>query len=382
MAWKFLDVAKPANKRYREEMLQSINAWWAHFQNKRKNIEAWLEGRASWDLEGFMADHLQTIDERLMWEYGIQPSGGFSLVVTPEDERHLRPLVEAIVAAAPKIATWTFHAYRQPHGWNDTVDIVKDQTGIDPGTISFKAERDEENLINLTFKASAPLSDEILGDVVFMSCEYLLGEEVLDRWIGEMNFADDGSNLKPMSDLANTVAAMIDETRSTMPDRQLATIRDKLDGRDFKAVPQDDSDLTERFDMVEAHTRIPKIWQSAHSDAPFDSCRFSKNDERFCYLKFEGITDKSKLEALESQIHEALMHAGVGCTTGSAIGKQHGYVDVCLSNLDIAIAVLRETCRSAGCPTNSWLQFFDADWAAEWIAIHPDAPTPPGMIEH
>jgi hypothetical protein len=92
MTWKFLDDSKSSNKKYREEMMVLINSWWAHFQNKRKNIEAFLYGRAHMDLEDFMADSLQSIDENLMWEYGTEPGGGkYQLVITPETERHLRP---------------------------------------------------------------------------------------------------------------------------------------------------------------------------------------------------------------------------------------------------------------------------------------------------
>lgn len=384
MAWKFLDTSKPANKRFREESMQAINAWWAHFQNKRKNIEAFLEGRAHWNIEDFMADSLQAIDENLMWEFGNEAEGKFNLVITPETERHLRPMVDTIIQTAPKISNWAFYAYRQPHGYEATVELVKDQSRLDITNLSFNAEYDDEHLIDLAFKYKGDASEEALADAVFTSCEYLLGEEILDRWIGDMTFAKEGgAEFKPISELPNTVLKLIEEMKASMHDQPIHKLRDKLEivGFSLDAEEMDDNDSSERFDMTMAKTRVPQVWQAAHSGSPFDSCRFSKHGERFAYLKLEGEYDEKKIEAVEEAINKALASAGAGCTTGSAVGKNHGYVDLCFADPDKAVNVMKEACKSAGCPSQTWLQFFDADWAGEWIAIGSGVATPPGMVE-
>jgi hypothetical protein len=383
MAWKFLDDSKSSNKKYREEMMVLINSWWAHFQNKRKNIEAFLDGRAQMDLEDFMADSLQSIDENLMWEYGTEPGGGkYQLVITPETERHLRPLVETIVATAPKLNNWSFYAYRQPHGFEDTAELVQETTGISLDTLSFAATSDEEHLINLLFKYSGEKGPEAQSDAVFMTVEYLLGEEILDRWIGDMDFAEASSKakFKPMSDLPNTVFEMIEAIKKKMPEKPLAALRDSFKIEQFKLEPEDDEDHSERFEMRAAHTRLPHIWQAAHSGSPFDSCRFSRHNEKFCYLKLEGLTDGAKLSALESSINEALAKTGSGCTIGTGHGNRFGYIDLALSDPAKAIAALKEICERE-CPQHSWLQFFDSDWTSEWIPMNSKSTTPPGMVE-
>ncbi len=384
MAWKFLDSAKPASERYRGEMKHSIDAWWAHFQNKRKNIESMLDGKTKWDLEEFMAESLQSIDESLMWEFGTELDNKYQLVITPETERYLRPLVESIIESAPKISTWSFFGYRQPHGTEETAEIVVEQTGIKLADLRFDARMDEEHLIDVRFAHVQPKSKESLADAVFMASEYLIGEEILDRWIGDMEIdAENTTDFKPLSELPNKIASLIAQTQATMPEQHLYNVRDSLAVTAFTAEPtEEDDDTTERFDMVSAQTRLKQVWQAAHSGSPFDSCRFSKHGEKFCYLKLQGLTDSAKIDSLESAINKALGEKKLGCTTGSAVGKGHGYIDLCLQDVQQAIPLLRKVCETEAKSTRGWLQFFDADWASEWVAIGGEASTPPGMIEH
>jgi hypothetical protein len=367
MGWKFLDDSKSANKKYREDMMLLINSWWAHFQNKRKAIESFLDGRAQLDIEDFMTDYLQSIDENFMWEYGTEPDGRYQLVITPETERHLRPLVETIIESAPKLSNWSFYAYRQPHGLVDTAELVKDHTGVLLDAIKFAADADEDNLINIIYKYEGAKGAEALGDAVFMATEYLLGEEILDRWVGDMDFSDEatkGASLKPISELPNTIASLIEKIKKSMPDKPLATMRGSLKPQEITVEPEDELDETERFDMVAASTLVPKVWQAAHSGSAFDSCRFSKHNEKFCYLKLEGITTAAKLTELEGKINEVLAKESLGCTIGSARGQRNGYIDLCLTDPAKAIAALKSVPQ-----TECRLKFFDADWANESISL-------------
>jgi hypothetical protein len=364
MAWKFLDESTHANKKYREEMMELINSWWAHFQNKRKAIEGFLNGRGHVDIEDFMADCLQNIDENLMWEFGTESGGErYQLVITPETERHLRPLVETIIASAPKLTNWSFYGYRQPHGFEDTAELVKDHTGVDTSAISFKATLTEDHLIELLFDYKGQKGAESLGDAVFMATEYLLGEEVLDRWIGEMEVNDTGASgpFISMSELPNTVADLIKNIQKSLPDKPLAAIRGTLKPQEITV--EDEPEDDEERDVIWARTLHPKVWQAAHGESAFDSCRFSRHNERFCYLKIEGFTAEEKLNELENRINDALSNQSLGCTLGLARGARFGYIDLCLVDPAKAIPVLK------GMESKCHLEFFDADWASESIPL-------------
>jgi hypothetical protein len=60
----------------------------------REHLESFFDNHAEWDLAGWMQQHLQGIDSRLMWEYGPGANRGHRLIITPEGEHHLRPLVQ------------------------------------------------------------------------------------------------------------------------------------------------------------------------------------------------------------------------------------------------------------------------------------------------
>jgi hypothetical protein len=365
MTWKYLDETKSANKKFREEMMQRINSWWAHFQNKRKTIEAYLEGRGHFEVEDFMADTLQQIDENLMWEFGIEPSGKFHLVITPETERHLRPLVETVLATAPKLEHWAFYAYRQPHGVADTAELVRDNSGVALDDFVFAATPDDDHLINLQFHYKGSKGKEARTDAVFTATEYLLGEEVLDRWIGDMDFVEDAdAKFRPMSELPNTVAGMIEQIKSKLPGKPLSSDRGALKAQTFTGEPDED-DQADRMDIVSATTLIPHIWQAAHNGGAFDSCRFSKHNERFCYLKVDDVTEAAKVAALEKEINEALNKAGAGCTTGSAIATEGCYIDLCVTDPMKAVTALKGVINS-----HCSLRFFDAELAAESITLN------------
>jgi hypothetical protein len=364
MSWKFLDDSKSANKKYREEMMQLINSWWAHFQNKRKAIEAFLDERSQLDIEDFMSDYLQSIDENLMWEFGTESGGSrYQLVITPETERHLRPLVESIIESAPKLSNWSFYPYRQPHSLADTAELVRDHTGISLDELTFHAAPDDDHLINLTFKYTGTKVQEIVGDAVFMACEYLLGEEVLDKWVGDIDFAEE-KKMQPMSDLPNTMVSLIEKIKKSMPDKPLAVVRGSLKPQEITVEPEEELDETDRFDMLAARTLVPKVWQAAHGGNAFDSCRFSKHNEKFCYLKLEGITAAEKIAELENKINEVLTKEALGCTIGSARGQRHGYIDLCLTDPAKAIPLLKSVSQ-----TQAHLRFFDADWTNESVTI-------------
>lgn len=62
---------------------------------------------------------------------------------------------------------------------------------------------------------------------------------------------------------------------------------------------------------------------------------------------------------------------------GSGTGLRYTYLDLALVDLDQGIQVIRKRLQEGGVPKRSWIQFFDADLAAEWIGIYDDSPPPP-----
>src|SRR5829696_8907501 len=122
MRWLFSDPNNPEEAAYVRQTMAAIDRWWQAFGAKTDDLAALFKGRKVWDLPLFMEEHLQAIHPQIMWEYGPAVKGdGQRLVVTPEAERWLRPVVKTIFERAPKIAGWEFYPHRLPENVEQTI---------------------------------------------------------------------------------------------------------------------------------------------------------------------------------------------------------------------------------------------------------------------
>ena len=130
MRWRFPHSSETAA---RALALGRIDAWWRAFGAAVPRLEALFRRRDAWDLAGWMREHLGSIDERIMWEFGPGTRGGdgHRLVLTPEGEHRLRPLVEAVLARAPELPRWEFHAHRLAEALPTALQAVAERTSFD-----------------------------------------------------------------------------------------------------------------------------------------------------------------------------------------------------------------------------------------------------------
>src|SRR4029453_14791094 len=104
MRWLFPDLTDPQEAAQAREKMQAIERWWQAFQAKATDIGALFSRKSEGDLPRFMEDTLRAIHPRLMWEFGpAVRQQGHRLVITPESQRWLRPLVRTILQRAPKV---------------------------------------------------------------------------------------------------------------------------------------------------------------------------------------------------------------------------------------------------------------------------------------
>jgi hypothetical protein len=82
---------------------------------------------------------------------------------------------------------------------------------------------------------------------------------------------------------------------------------------------------------------------------------------------------------LEDALDAALVVERCGRVVGSGMGVVYSYVDFALSSLDRAVDVVRTVARRVGLPPRSWLLFCDTALSDDWVAVHADAPAPPGQ---
>ena len=396
MVWKFLDTTKEPNARLHAEMSERIADWWKEFAEKKSDIEKFLRSELDWNIDEWMTTALQVVDEEIMWEFGAEISGDYQLIITPESERQLRPLVNSIIEQAPQIASWRFYAYRQPQNFSDTEDIVLDRTGIKISDMKAIVQAGDGNLVDVLFVSSnfKPAKEETFTHAAFLTTEYSLGEEILDNWIGAVQVVSptdpivsdlDAEDYANLMDLPNLALREINNIRAELPAKQIYQLKESLQRADFSLEPEKSDDYAERLDMVAASTLLPEMWKSAHSGFPFDSVRFSRHGERFCYLKMDGqdsyANSAQSRDRLAKTLDEKLAEANLGCTIGGAGGLRYSYIDLCLTDVESSLPVIRKVMQYEHMPNRSWLLFFDADWSDEWVGIFPETPTPPTVKE-
>jgi hypothetical protein len=404
MRWLYIDPTNRREAAYRAEKLAAMDAWWRAFRLKAGQIREHFSGKSDWDLAGWMGETLGAVDERLMWEFGPAVAGqGHRLVITPEAEHWLRPLVDTLLETAPPIPEWEFYAYRLPDPPETVVDNVRARTGGDVSQATVAAQLQGSGRIDLTF--TLPNCRDSLDvdarTAAFVAAEELLGEELVDLWIGEIQVSPpkrrgllstlrrggaDGnskSNL-PLAELPLAVGRLVASLRSSLPARPCFEFIHDTPWSSFTFQPQERDDYDGRDDLLVAISGRSDVLQAAHSASLFHSRCFSRHGETFCYLKIDGVeglehsrfADRAEIE---DALNEVLIPARAGCAIGGGTGLRYSYIDLALTSVSQARPLLREVLLSGGIPRRTWLLFFDATLAREWTGIHDDAP-PPGVV--
>jgi len=144
-----------------------------------------FSGGEPFDLVAWMNTNLQAINPSLMWEFGpsIERSGGYRLTITPESVYSLEPLVAAILALAPRIDGWEFYGSRPPETLETAETMVQARTGGTLAGVEVVVSKGDHNLIDLNFLSTTSTAQHD----AFLATESLLGEDVLNTWIGELS---------------------------------------------------------------------------------------------------------------------------------------------------------------------------------------------------
>jgi hypothetical protein len=403
MRWRYIDPKNKAEAAERAATVAAIDAWWKAFRERAPEISRVFSRTGEMDIPGFMDEHLKVISPELMWEFGPGPGGaGHSLVITPELSKHLRPLVDVILERAPKMEGWAFYGYRMPSPVEWGIQAVLGRTGHDLTGAGFEARMGEAGSINLTYHLPATFkgtADEANG-VAFVATEAILGEEILNTWIGEMKGQPPAGligkllrkikpvNSKPLEQLAGTVEALIEAIKEQLP-KEPMYLCNRVDGPELRdgtysliklqGPTEPASDYPGISDMYVAMLEDLDLWKLMHLGGYPGVCK-TRSGETFCYLKLDGTQvgeDPVSRSAMEDALNQALIPAGKGCTIGGGTGARYSYIDLALVDFDNAWPVVVETMRKQKLGNRCWILFCERELGDEWIGIFDDTPEPP-----
>ncbi|HEY6560991.1 MAG TPA: hypothetical protein VI072_27135 [Polyangiaceae bacterium] len=372
----------------KEDTERRIEEFWRGFSEVERSIRAVFTRAGNFDLAGWMQDALQGIDSELMWEFGpAAKHDGHRLIVTPESRRDLRPLAEEIVRRAPSISGWEFYAYRLAEDIVTARATVQGRCGSPTDLSSVAVVPGADNQLDLVFRgpSGSPSDSGTTTHQAFVLAECLLGEEILDKWIGFIDAEPDGDPPErtevSLEDLQDTVRAHIEAIRRGLPERPYSEMADPCKWTLLELKPQKAPDYAEQHDLFIARTPNVDLWRAAHA-ANFCDERFSRHGEVFCYLKLDGsqplehekFADKAEIE---DALDAALKPLQLGGTIGGGSGLRYSYIELALLDIDRAISKCRRSLAEGGVPLNSWLLFHNPDLEHQWVGIYDETPPPP-----
>jgi len=400
MRWRFIDPADRPEADARNATIAKIDAWWAEFGKASDRIRALFSQKENWELPGWMERHLQAIEPQLMWEFGPAVKGdGHRLVITPESEHHLRPLVAEILKRAPKLDGWEFYPYRLPEDADQARSTELGRTGRDIADFEVTVAAGGLCRLDLTFSAPSILGtdDASALNAAFVAAESLLGEEVLDHWIGAIEVAPKprSGGLKgllgkgpkarpgfvPLDRLRETAEALIGSLIDQLPPNPHYERIEDAEWTIWELEPAQADDYPAQRDLIVGMSVNPEQWVAVRSDSCFASQRFSRCGELFCSVKIDGseglgengFADRAEIE---DALDEVLLPAQLGCHIGGGTGLKYSYIEFALTDPVRGIEAIRDRLRAGRIPHRTWILFFDDDLAAEWVGIYDNTPPP------
>jgi hypothetical protein len=401
MRWQFGDTSDPEFRANRELYLAKIEAWWNEFKRAADSIDGTFSSNSTIDIVAWMHEHLHAVHPQLMWEYGPAVKGpGHRLVITPESSRHLRPLTSSLMKRAPKLDRWEFYEYRLPEDVGMAHQTIRVRADFDSSEFKVRIQRNELNRIDLCYFAPniAGADDRHALNAAFVATETLLGEERLDKWVGNievcplkrpsvvaslLRLGNSGpKHLIPLERMKDTFDSVINSIREQLPPEPHYKRTENAQWSVCELTPIQAADYPQQLDLIASVFIDPAMWSAAHSHGNFYSGRYSQCGETFCYVKIDGadgfedskFADRSEIE---DALTEQLTRHKLGCHIGGGTGLRYSYVDLAVVDLPRGIQAVRQILQAGRVSNRSWIQFHDSDLIAEWIGVYDDSPEPP-----
>lgn len=387
MPWKYVMPNDVESLRHREATFQRIAAFWDAFAHRLPDIEAKLRGEADWDLPAWMDEQVGAVHPLLRWEFGTDPAaGGRLLVVTPEGAHHLRPMGESVVRRAPELPGWTVREYRPSRGAEEVPHLVRDRTGHVMGSSTVQVRLGDERRIDFVVQSVLALKHEAAAlEAAHAALDYLIGEDVVQRWGGHVDVTEMshaiGDSFVPLVRVRSQVLTMITGVLENLPSRPYCKMP-PLAHSEWKVHAPKHDDFAGQDDAMFGTTVVPEV-RAAAPKPGFYSARYSRLGETFCYLKIEaddvGLEERyRRKKVLEEAIDSQLRDDGIGAVVGTATGRRYLYFDLAVLDVVRTLeAVRRRLLAMELLPERTWLLFYDAALAGEYIGLRSATPRPP-----
>jgi len=190
----------------------AIRAFWNWWRVEGSaSIAASIAANDYAHVPSLLSARTSSIDPDLEWELGVGTGSKYSLTVTSGGLAALRPLAERWKRAAPaSCETWQYSAARErvPNPAAKVLDFGGHRFTLADSRWSLRLDERRSCVdVGVWHPAFAALSSADRGTVAFLFLDWMLGEDGVERWVGEVDFdnAPDSTGGYPHTSLLQAV---------------------------------------------------------------------------------------------------------------------------------------------------------------------------------
>ncbi|GAA3839582.1 hypothetical protein GCM10022226_72360 [Sphaerisporangium flaviroseum] len=172
------------------EPVDGIADFWAWWAEARPRADALLEAGDAIGLAEEIAPAVTALDPALVWDITPGKTAQQALIVSSAGNPELRPLAHRwALAAPPPDELWEFHPSRQanPGAMELTLDVGGHEFDLDKLVLGLRVPKGTPRIDVAAYHPIFPdLEDETRIEATMLALDWLLGEDEVARWVGEI----------------------------------------------------------------------------------------------------------------------------------------------------------------------------------------------------
>lgn len=169
-----------------------IKSFWEWFSAINRQFAADVENV---NMQRELETQLQKINSNITWEVGPKGNAKWYLAISPNLNKDVYEITQAIVSHAPNLPLWVFSPARQPKSWNKTFEFESEagcHIQLDASNWGYVLLRYPDGTYEIVLRGNnlETLSDNDRWLAAAVVLEAILGEEILMERIDHFELVD------------------------------------------------------------------------------------------------------------------------------------------------------------------------------------------------
>jgi len=316
-----------------------VDEFWGWFSRNSVRFFDCIEAGKCGDLTQEVSDQIDRLFPHFGWVFGPGENRvGHSFTLTPEADAAKAFLAEYWLSRAPELENWTFYDSRQPGTTEGTIRIHGES--IDASAIWVTLKPDEEaQRFDLTVwhPAFSKLDQRERFRILFLWLDEILGEKGTAKWIGAIEFSDDGfRSAVPLKELRERVREAR-ELKGWQSEDQIGIV--------YELKPKNGRPREDTFVGSTSCELLIRDYFESFSASPNDPVAGCGAHFVFLAIDNRNVQGDEALAfryQLGEEIGEQFKTRDSGLEIGGAVGTSNLYIDLLLFDGDNGIQDIRK----------------------------------------